>query len=369
MSGLHWMSYTSGGSLDAGYNTYNQLYANAVAFFSSPSSQITTGGVTTLQLISNGYCNPAFTTFSLGPTTNVAIQFSGYFCPDKTGDWTIHLGNGASTPCDDFGILFLGVPNGTIIPNSTFTTDSNVPSNTLPFLHNLYNTSGNSKTVTLQAGVSYPLLIYYNQGRYSYTFGLAFSYNGGDLITDFTDITSLTPHVAPVDIACFKEGAKILTDRGYKSIEQLKCGDMVQTALSGYKAIVMIGKKEMGHIATTERIENQLYVCSQKEYSIMEDLVLTGCHSILVDEFQEEQREKTIELLGDIYITENKYRLPACLDKRALVYEPAGTYTIYHLALENDDYYMNYGIYANGLLVESCSKRYLKEISEMELQE
>ena len=26
---------------------------------------------------------------------------------------------------------------------------------------------------------------------------------------------------------------------------------------------------------------------------------------------------------------------------------------------------MNYGIYANGLLVETCSKRYLKELSNM----
>jgi len=28
---------------------------------------------------------------------------------------------------------------------------------------------------------------------------------------------------------------------------------------------------------------------------------------------------------------------------------------------------MNYGIYANGLLVESCSKRYLIELSKMEI--
>ena len=31
------------------------------------------------------------------------------------------------------------------------------------------------------------------------------------------------------------------------------------------------------------------------------------------------------------------------------------------------DYFMNYGIYANGLLVETCSKRYLKELSKMDL--
>lgn len=30
---------------------------------------------------------------------------------------------------------------------------------------------------------------------------------------------------------------------------------------------------------------------------------------------------------------------------------------------------MNYGIYANGLLVESCSRRYLKEMSNMSLIE
>jgi hypothetical protein len=32
------------------------------------------------------------------------------------------------------------------------------------------------------------------------------------------------------------------------------------------------------------------------------------------------------------------------------------------MALENDDYYMNYGIYANGLLVESTSKRFMDTI-------
>jgi hypothetical protein len=61
--------------------------------------------------------------------------------------------------------------------------------------------------------------------------------------------------------------------------------------------------------------------------------------------------------------------LPACVDERAKPYEKAGSHTIYHIALEHDDYYMNYGIYANGLLVETCSKRYLKELSNMILIE
>jgi DNA-binding beta-propeller fold protein YncE len=167
---------------------------------------------------------------------------------------------------------------------------------------------------------------------------------------------------------CFKSDTKILTDKGYIPIQDLRKGDMVKTLLHGYKPIDMIGKRDINHQAISERIKDQLYQCSHSE--VFEPLVITGCHSILVEEFTcNEQREKTSEVLGDIYITDDKYRLPACLDERASVYEIPSNYTIYHLALENDDYYMNYGIYANGLLVETCSKRYLKELSNMDLIE
>jgi len=173
------------------------------------------------------------------------------------------------------------------------------------------------------------------------------------------------------NLVCFKEGTKILTDKGYILIEDLRPGHNVKTLLHGYKPIAMIGKRTMNHCASENRIKEQLYKCSQSEYpEVFEPLVITGCHSILVDDFtSDEQRNKTIEMNGDIYITDNKYRLPACMDTRASVYEKQGTYTIYHLALENDDYYMNYGIYANGLLVETSSKRYLKELSYMNLIE
>ena len=40
---------------------------------------------------------------------------------------------------------------------------------------------------------------------------------------------------------------------------------------------------------------------------------------------------------------------------------------IYHLALKHRDIYMNYGIYANGLLVESCSERNLRCLSNMRM--
>ena len=67
----------------------------------------------------------------------------------------------------------------------------------------------------------------------------------------------------PSPIPCFKEDTKILTDKGYKSIQDLRKGDLVKTLNQQYKAICMIGKREIYHHALQERIKEQLYKCSQ----------------------------------------------------------------------------------------------------------
>jgi DNA-binding beta-propeller fold protein YncE len=173
----------------------------------------------------------------------------------------------------------------------------------------------------------------------------------------------------PAGIVCFKNNSKILTDKGYIPIQDLKKGDLVKTLKHGFRAIDMIGKRKINHQASKDRIKDQLYKCSKDKFAeVFEDLIITGCHSILVDDFiSQEQEDKTRELLGDIYFTDGLIRLPACVDERTLVYEVPGTYTIYHLALENENDAWNYAIYANGLLVETCSSYYLKELSNMTL--
>jgi hypothetical protein len=181
-------------------------------------------------------------------------------------------------------------------------------------------------------------------------------------IASSSEIYRTGTDIPVAQVPCFKEGSKILTDKGYVEVQHLRKGDLVKTMLHSYVPINMIGYREIDHIATEDRIKNQLYKYTQALYpEVFEDLVLTGCHSILVEEFKDQsQIDKTLEINGQLYITDNKYRLPACADDRATVYETPGKYTIYHLALDNEDYYMNYGIYANGILVETCSKRYLK---------
>lgn len=180
-----------------------------------------------------------------------------------------------------------------------------------------------------------------------------------------SSVNTLAKYALPTPpILCFVEDTKILTNEGYKQIKYLKSGDLIKTTNTEYIPIFQVSKREMQHNAINERIKNQLYKCSPEKYpDLFEELIITGCHSILVDDFvNEEEKNAVIRINGDTYVTDKKYRLPACVDERATVYEKPGTYTIYHIALEHQDEYMNYGIYANGLLVESSSKIHLSRI-------
>jgi len=212
------------------------------------------------------------------------------------------------------------------------------------------------------------------------------SYNNGNNILLMNDINStetysfqnlyppgLIPGTIPV-IPCFKSDSKILCYKNgyeiYVDVQNLRKGDLLKTFKHGYVAVNMIGTSKMYNSGNLSRGKNRLYKCTSEHYPEMieEDLILTGCHSILMQRFAtSEQREKTREIIGQIYLTDGKVRLPACVDERAVPYEVEGVFDIWHIALENDDYYMNYGIYANGLLVETCSKRFLKELSGMTL--
>lgn len=98
------------------------------------------------------------------------------------------------------------------------------------------------------------------------------------------------------------------------------------------------------------------------------EVYMTGCHSVLVKQLTEEQRQGTIAQLGDTYVTDGHYRLMAYLDERAQPWASEGTYTIWHMALENEDERINDGIYASGLLIETTSIRFLRDLSNMTLK-
>ena len=172
-------------------------------------------------------------------------------------------------------------------------------------------------------------------------------------------------------IPCFLEGTHIETDKGLVPIQNLRKGDLVKTFQNGYKAIEHIGVRPIEHKAVNSRAKDQLYVCKRANFpEATEDLVITGCHSLLIDRefYNDTERDHVIEVNGNTYVTDGMWRFPACVLKDSVdVYEHPGMHIIYHFALENEDHYMNYGVYANGILVETSSIRYMRELSNMYL--
>ena len=174
------------------------------------------------------------------------------------------------------------------------------------------------------------------------------------------------------NVPCFLEGSTILCNVDgkdvYLPIETIQPGTLVKTSRSGYKAVDRIGHAPLLNPAHDERIQNRLYQCSPSKYpDLTDDLYITGCHSILVDSMTEQQKTNTRAHIGNLYSTEGKCRLMACVDERAIPWTSEGNYTIWHMALEHTDIYMNYGIWANGLLVETCSINFMKNWSNMTL--
>ncbi|ARF09907.1 hint domain protein [Indivirus ILV1] len=169
-----------------------------------------------------------------------------------------------------------------------------------------------------------------------------------------------------IQVPCFLEGTQILCFQNgteqYLPIQDLKNGTLVKTLKNGYIPINMIGTSQIYNSEDDTDPLYKLYTYSKEQYpELLNDLVITGGHSILVDSLTQEQHAKLIDLYGEVWFTDDKYRLLTIVNENAKKYNEQGFFNIWHLCLSNDDYYGNYGIYANGLLVESCSEAYMEK--------
>jgi len=167
------------------------------------------------------------------------------------------------------------------------------------------------------------------------------------------------------DIVCFLEGTQIAcldeetAAEIQLNIEDITPGTLIKTYVHGFVPVDCINYKMIENPTNTERVKNRLYKCSPDKYpGLKKDLILTGSHAILEDTLSNKQKIITVEELGKVFVTDEKYRLMAMADERAEPYVTKSKQSkVWHVCLEHEDYEMNYGIYANGLLVESCSKR------------
>jgi hypothetical protein len=178
-----------------------------------------------------------------------------------------------------------------------------------------------------------------------------------------------------VDYPCFLQGSKILilnleTDEDeYIAVERLKKGDLVRTATCGYKAVAYIGRGTLYRPVDDPNPKNRLYKFQEKTRR-HPPLFITGEHCLLYKEkdISPEKRREVCDFMGDDYITEVYHRVPACLDDSGTPYSgKKGPVTIWHFALEHNNLYNNYAVWANGILVETCSIDFLVNLTSMEL--
>jgi hypothetical protein len=207
----------------------------------------------------------------------------------------------------------------------------------------------------------------------TYTFNNVILPRGNNVLTLYNlstkrAVTTLTVFVDGEPVICFKEGTKILCRLNgkdvYIPIEYIEEGTLVKTYKHGYKKCKFNMKEQIKN--TQEHSINNLYRLSRTNNSqLFEDLYITGSHSMLYDTISEREEEAMNTLLEnynnnfDIQISnkiDDKHKLIAYYDKTFIEVRKDIIVSIYHLVLENENKYINYGIYANGVLTESIDE-------------
>ena len=173
---------------------------------------------------------------------------------------------------------------------------------------------------------------------------------------------------------CFKTGTTVLCkvngEDKYVNVKNINTNMEVKTYKHGYKRVQYIGFRDLLYDDTNVNTIQGLYKCSKEKYpELTEDLIITGCHSLLIDNINKELYEKIIKTQDRLYLTDDKIRLISFLDERSIAWNRFGNYTIWHFSLEHENSYMNYGVYVNGgLLVESCSRNIIINYSNMKFK-
>lgn len=165
---------------------------------------------------------------------------------------------------------------------------------------------------------------------------------------------------------CFNKGTQILcwkdNKEQYIAVEDLRKGMLVKTLDHGYKPIELM---KCG-LHTLGRLTDRGMYKMKKQGTMINDLEMTGFHAILVDENDSEYESD--KLIQSKYFTSNKDKLP--IDGKIRIRSmfchnfekmPQNEYTIYSFALDRDQY--QYGIWANGVLVETTSHNVLEVMS------
>jgi hypothetical protein len=203
-------------------------------------------------------------------------------------------------------------------------------------------------TITLPNQITFNNVISYTHGTKSYSL-----FESSELVyTSSLYIQSTEPGI------CFNKGTKILCysketeNRIYIPIEKLKSGDLVVSYLHGILPIRNIAHSTM---INNPIIDDECMYRMRKNENMIDDLIVTPYHSILVDEMSRKERRlmKRTKTINDKKMVYAKYS-----DQFEKVRDN-NKYTYYHFSLDGPN--KQYGIWANGVLTESCPDKSIKK--------
>jgi hypothetical protein len=157
---------------------------------------------------------------------------------------------------------------------------------------------------------------------------------------------------------CYAAGTKILCENGYRPIEELKPGDVIQTYLHGNLPIECI--KSNTFINNPDKWSDCMYkmVSTNPDH---EDLIVTGGHGILKERLTPEELKADIDWFNKnrrYSIIDKWYLQRAAFSKDFVKITDKKEYTYYHLSLKSKNG-KRYGIWANGILSESTFKKHV----------
>ena len=191
--------------------------------------------------------------------------------------------------------------------------------------------------------------------------------------------------VVPVDSVCLAEGSEVMVwnintkESYYKEIQNITEDDYVVTYGHGPKKVIGVTKsynlpvntstwekKKPGKLSKTQA----MYHLSKDDFpELKKDLYLTGGHSILKPEMSKSERKEMnkIDWPRKFRQVDGLWKVLTYCTSKA---KPVNKLTkVYNLVLEQEDMndmFKNYGIYANGLLVESCNIQHIIRVKKLE---
>ena len=162
----------------------------------------------------------------------------------------------------------------------------------------------------------------------------------------YSTITKVDPPI------CFNKDTQILcleNDKEiYIKIQDIIPGTLVKTYKDGYKKVIKIYKGILRN--NTKKPLSCMYKMNKTD-NMTDSLIVTGGHSILVDELSKQNCKDliTFNIYKKIKI-DGKFIILSCLSDKFDKIKDNKLYEYYHLSLNSKK---RYGIYANGILTES----------------